>query len=404
MKRIIYLNFVLMAGFIFSSCATDSETIKPEQATKSIIQTRSDVARKDPYKVEFVRAIGKSGIGVGEFFHPTSVGLDFDNNIYVLDSGTERVQTFDPDGNFIYEFDISNTNKKNKVELYDIAVDKNFRIFISDINNDTIAVYEIVGSLSRPGEIKEINYSGALESKGGEKRLSDVEAGSIFSFVSGNPQGTYKVTEKNIDSIETEKIDQIGTTEFKYSSYGSQRVYINVQFNHPAGIATDKLGNILVADSYSESIMKFNYFNTLDFSFGSFGNGIKQFNNPIDTAVDNEMNIYVVDAGNNRVQKFDYNGSYLTEWGKKGSGDSQFNNPSSIDIDRTGNVYVADKDNSRVQVFNPEGQFLFQFKSKFKDTDEGFQPLSLVVSDKGRLCVLDSYTNVLALYDIKYKE
>jgi len=57
-----------------------------------------------------------------------------------------------------------------------------------------------------------------------------------------------------------------------------------------------------------------------------------------------------------------------------------------------------------VQVFNPEGQFLFQFKSKFKDTDEGFQPLSLVVSDKGRLCVLDSYTNVLALYDIKYKE
>ena len=67
-------------------------------------------------------------------------------------------------------------------------------------------------------------------------------------------------------------------------------------------------------------------------------------------------------------------------------------------------IYVADLENNRVQVFDVNGQYLFKFRGKYTDSEEGFRPLSLSVSDEGSLYVLDSNSNVLSVFEIKYKE
>ena len=75
-----------------------------------------------------------------------------------------------------------------------------------------------------------------------------------------------------------------------------------------------------------------------------------------------------------------------------------------LGLDRFGNIYVADLENNRVQVFDVNGSFLFKFRGKYTDSTEGFRPLSLSISENNILYVLDSHSNVLSAFEIKYKE
>jgi hypothetical protein len=55
---------------------------------------------------------------------------------------------------------------------------------------------------------------------------------------------------------------------------------------------------------------------------GLSGNG--QFNVPAGVAIDHLGNVFLVDWGNNRVQKFDNTGKFITGWGSYGSDNGQF--------------------------------------------------------------------------------
>jgi tripartite motif-containing protein 71 len=49
----------------------------------------------------FVRKWGSDGTGDGQFNYPYGVALDSSGNVYVADSGNNRVQKFNSDGTFI---------------------------------------------------------------------------------------------------------------------------------------------------------------------------------------------------------------------------------------------------------------------------------------------------------------
>ena len=68
-------------------------------------------------------------------------------------------------------------------------------------------------------------------------------------------------------------------------------------------------------------------------------------------ATDRRGNVYLADAENRRILKFDGNGTLLTAWGSEGSGDGQFASPEGVATDASGNVYVADTGNNRIQKF-----------------------------------------------------
>ncbi|MFZ5517832.1 MAG: NHL repeat-containing protein [Candidatus Zhuqueibacterota bacterium] len=52
----------------------------------------------------FLLEFGRSGQGPGEFIHPTAFDIDSCNQIYVLDGSNYRVQIFDHNGNIVREF------------------------------------------------------------------------------------------------------------------------------------------------------------------------------------------------------------------------------------------------------------------------------------------------------------
>ncbi|MEN6641406.1 MAG: NHL repeat-containing protein [Armatimonadia bacterium] len=75
------------------------------------------------------------------------------------------------------------------------------------------------------------------------------------------------------------------------------------------------------------------------------------FRGPRGLAVDAEGNLFVADTRNSRIQKFDRNGQFVTAWGERGAGDGEFVAPVDIAVDAAGSVYVVDAERACVQVF-----------------------------------------------------
>src|SRR3990172_7146263 len=87
------------------------------------------------------------------------------------------------------------------------------------------------------------------------------------------------------------------------------------QFDSPEGMALDRKGNLLVADTWNHRILKFDSSGKQLLAFGSFGDKPGEFKAPRGLAVDKDNNIYVVDSWNNRVQKFTEQGKFLMKFG-----------------------------------------------------------------------------------------
>jgi DNA-binding beta-propeller fold protein YncE len=66
-------------------------------------------------------------------------------------------------------------------------------------------------------------------------------------------------------------------------------------------------------------------------------------------AIDAHGNVFVADTGNNRIVKLSPEGVLLTTWGEKGAAAGQFDQPRWVTVDARGNVYVADFGNNRIQ-------------------------------------------------------
>ncbi|MCW2993850.1 MAG: pknD 3 [Conexibacter sp.] len=131
------------------------------------------------------------------------------------------------------------------------------------------------------------------------------------------------------------------------------------------GIATDRAGNVYVADSGNHRIEVFSPGGAFLRTFGSVGTGDGQFSaatsgygdGPDDVAVDLHGNVYVADVNRGLIQVFDPTGAFVRKWGGAG-GTDQLTGPRSVAIGPDGQVYVADVRLNRIKVYAPDGTFL----------------------------------------------
>lgn len=148
------------------------------------------------------------------------------------------------------------------------------------------------------------------------------------------------------------------------------------QFN---AITVDKNGYVYHVVNDQDFIRKFSSEGEPVLIFGKTGSYEGEFSDPKGIATDINGNIYVSDTGNNRIQKFNSYGKFISEWGTKGTEEGEFDEPLGIETDGTSYVYVADSKNYRIQKFGLEGEFV----SKWGDNEFNFDDIPQdVATDK----------------------
>ncbi len=144
----------------------------------------------------------------------------------------------------------------------------------------------------------------------------------------------------------------------------------SARFIFPAGVATDSLGNLYVADD--TIIRKITSDGTVTTLAGAAGDrgvsdgtgGSARFSYADAIATDAAGNMYVSDSGNDTIRKITPAGMVTTLAGAAGQvgsadgvgGSARFSNLiEGIATDRTGNVYVADGNNDTIRKITPNG-------------------------------------------------
>jgi len=190
---------------------------------------------------------------------------------------------------------------------------------------------------------------------------------------------------------------------------GSKRTWNPGELNYPTDVATDRRGNIYVADFYNDSISVFDRKGKFVRRFpdpntvagkggsGQDGRGIAV------TALTVERDlVYATDAY--QVFVFKTDGTYVRQFGKPGVGAGDLDHPGGIAVASNGRVYVSDSNHNRVIAFSPEGAPLWTtgrpISELRKETDNPFVlPRGLAVLRDGSILVADPLGQVLVKLD-----
>lgn len=142
----------------------------------------------------------------------------------------------------------------------------------------------------------------------------------------------------------------IATTYLQGSGSGPQTTFLpgtessidSGNLAYPEGVATDGNGNLYIADTYHNRVLK------ETFAAGTYTESVvatSTLNIPEWVSVDGAGNLYITDTGNNRVLKETLTAAGFTE---SVLPTSALSAPFSGPVDGNGNVYIADYSNNRV--------------------------------------------------------
>jgi len=202
---------------------------------------------------------------------------------------------------------------------------------------------------------------------GQPRRVTLDSAGNLY-FSSGN--AVFKMNGSGVLSLVA------GNSRAGFSGDGGPAV--NAQLNSPQGIALDAAGNLYIADSFNNRVRIVNSAGVIN-TFAGNGNvspgGARTFNDggpaidgllhlPMGVATDKSGNVYIADTGDNSIRLVTTDGtissfagdSYPGFLGDGGNAVScEFNKPSDVTVDSSGNVYVADTANAAIRKITTDG-------------------------------------------------
>ena len=179
-----------------------------------------------------------------------------------------------------------------------------------------------------------------------------------------------------------------------YAQYGTYGMNVG-SLSEPVAIAMYQDAYLYVLDRQREKVLKLDRRLRYITEFPSADSELS-LRRPEGLAVSTEGDILIADTGNDRVVRLDKNGSLQYTFGSFGFGDGFFKQPVDIETHDSGLIFVADRGNRRIQVFDRFGQYSCTIKVPYRD-------LKAIVLDKTRVYALDSKSGRIGVFTHKGK-
>ncbi len=126
------------------------------------------------------------------------------------------------------------------------------------------------------------------------------------------------------------------------------------EFVGASSLSISPLGNVYVADTGNNRIVKFSTEGELLSEVGGYGWGELEFDRPYDVTATSGLNIYVADYGNHRIQRYDRSFNFISTLFMREDEDplKRFGYPTAVALSRQGDLFVADGENNRILKLN----------------------------------------------------
>lgn len=300
----------------------------------------------------------------------SGIATDSAGNVYVSDSGNNKIRKITPDGT------VSTLAGTGAVGAADgvaasatfnfpdgIAVDSGGAIYVVDNGNHKLR--KIAG-----GTVSTLAGSGSAGSANG------TGAAASFNFPVGvavDGSGNIYVADTSNHTIR--KVDALGSVTTlagtALASGTTDATGAAARFNLPFGMATDAAGNIFVADTDNHTIRKVTPAGVVTTVAGAAtvsgaadgAGGAARFLFPFGIAIDPSSNFVVADTGNNTIRSLSAAAFVDTLAGEAsvassadGAGSAAgFSFPFGVTVDKTGNVFVVDNGNQTLRKITAAG-------------------------------------------------
>jgi len=103
-------------------------------------------ARPAMAQINFITSLGGYGSGNGQFNDPTGIALDADNDVWVVDSGNNRIEEFNPQGVFMRSVGQSGYGNGYLSYPNGIAVDASGDVWVVDDGNRRVEEFSGTGN------------------------------------------------------------------------------------------------------------------------------------------------------------------------------------------------------------------------------------------------------------------
>jgi sugar lactone lactonase YvrE len=319
--------------------------------------------------------LGFSGDGGGatsaQLLSPSGLALDAGGNLFISDSGNNRIRKVTPDGiisTLAGTGTADSAGDSGPAALADLnypiglAADGAGNLFIADSSNNRVRKISPVGIITTLAGTGAGGFSGdtataTLSQLDHPTGVAVDAAGNVFIADSGNQRIREITTDGNINTI-------AGNGIRGYGGDGGQAT--SAEFNNPAGLALDSAGNLYIADSYNYRVRKLEGGTITTIA----GNGTAGFSGdngsatsaalylPISVSVETSGNLFIADYVSLRVRKVTGTGviSTVAGTGIEGfSGDGGLAAsallylPTGVGVDSAGSLFIADSSNARVR-------------------------------------------------------
>jgi len=265
----------------------------------------------------YLRAIGTEE-GPGGLQQPVGVAVSPNAELFVTDSGNQRISVFDEKGTFLRAFGQEGHGPGELDRPMHLAFGPEGLLYVAEYINDRISVFRQDGTFVRHVKPKGVDApSGVAVDAAGTVYVADFYNHRIVVL---SPDGSERA--------------------WGHAGQGGLG-----ELHYPTDVTVGPEGEVWVADAYNNRLQRFVAGESIQMITGiTVANGV---------AVDGDGRVWAVDFEEGRVRAFDPNGAPLAVFGEPGASRAQLRHPTDVAV-TADRVYVADFGNDRVQVWRME--------------------------------------------------